>query len=150
MYVKYVQSFRRLEECYDQIAHAQKRRILRNLLDGVMGRLIELKHEMIRLEFSEYHFFDDVLQDLKLTPNDIELPVPKYFIIEKVEAIQEKEKLLQEILAHMSPQESKVWILLFFVKLNLQVAIFLSLFISLGQTGWRDELRGGYSDRAES
>lgn len=108
MYVKYVQSFRRLEECYDQISHAQKRRVLRNLLDGVMGRLIELKHEMIRLEFSEYHFFDDVLQDLKLTPSDIELPVPKYFIIEKVEAIQEKEKLLQEILAHMSPQESKV------------------------------------------
>ena len=131
MYVKYVQSFRKLEECYDQIAHAQKRRILRHLLDGVIGRLIELKHEMIRLEFSEYHFFDDVLQDLKLTPvssnyywikpfnlfvkfifivfkNDIELPIPKYFIIEKVEAIGEKEKLLQEILSQMSPKESKV------------------------------------------
>ena len=68
MYVKYVQSFRRLEECYDQITHAQKRRILRHVLDGVMGRLIELKHEMIQLEYSEYHFLDDVLQDLKLTP----------------------------------------------------------------------------------
>ena len=68
MYVKYVQCFRKLEECYDQVAQAQKRRILRHVLDGVIGRLIELKHEMIRLEFSEYHFFDDVLQDLKLTP----------------------------------------------------------------------------------
>lgn len=109
MYVKYVQSFRRLEECYDQIGQAQKRRVLRNLLDGVIGRLIELKHEMIKLEYAEYHFFDDVLQDLKLTPNDIELPVPKYFVLEKAEAILEKEKLLQEVLAHMAPQESKVY-----------------------------------------
>ena len=68
MYVKYVQAFRRLEECYDQITHAQKRRLLRHMLDNVIGRVIELKHEMIKLEFSEYHFFDDILQDLKLTP----------------------------------------------------------------------------------
>ena len=68
MYVKYVQSFRRLEDCYDQITHAQKRRLLRHVLDACIGRIIELKHEMIQLEFSEYHFFDDVLQDLKLTP----------------------------------------------------------------------------------
>jgi IQ and AAA domain-containing protein len=68
LFVKYVQSFRKLEECYDQIAHAQKRRLLRFTLDSVVGRLVELKHEMIHLEFSEYHFLDDVLQDLKLTP----------------------------------------------------------------------------------
>lgn len=73
MYVKYVQVFRKLEECYDQIGHAQKRRLMRHVLDGVMGRLIEIKHEMIKLEFSEYHFFDDVLQDLKLTPVNEEL-----------------------------------------------------------------------------
>lgn len=107
LYVKYVQTFRRLEECYDQITHAQKRRILRHVLDGVIGRLIELKHEMIGLELSEYHFFDDVLQDLKLTPNDIELPIPKYFVIEKVEAFAEKEKLLSDILSTMEPKESK-------------------------------------------
>lgn len=107
LYVKYVQTFRRLEECYDQITHAQKRRILRHVLDGVMGRLIELKHEMIGLELSEYHFFDDILQDLKLTPNDIELPIPKYFIHEKVEAFAEKEKLLSEIISHMEPKETQ-------------------------------------------
>jgi hypothetical protein len=68
MYVKYVQAFRKLEECYDQVTQSQKRRILRQVLDGVIGRIIELKHEMIALELSEYHFFDDILQDLKLTP----------------------------------------------------------------------------------
>ena len=73
MYVKYVQAFRKLEECYDQITQAQKRRVLRQVLDGTIGRVIELKHEMIGLELSEYHFFDDILQDLKLTPVKLNL-----------------------------------------------------------------------------
>ena len=68
MYIKYIQIMRRLEQCYDQIVHPQKRRVLRHCLDGVMGRILELKHEMVNLEFSEYHYFDDVLSDLKLTP----------------------------------------------------------------------------------
>ena len=68
MYIKYIQIFRRLEECYDQVLHPQKRRVLRHVLDGVCGRVLELKTEMVNLEFSEFHFFDDVLSDLKLTP----------------------------------------------------------------------------------
>jgi len=68
MYIKYIQIFRKLELCYDQIVHPQKRRVLRHVLDGTMGRILELKHEMVGLEFSEYHYFDDVLSDLKLTP----------------------------------------------------------------------------------
>lgn len=68
MYIKYVQVFRRLEQCYDQVVHPQKRRVLRHLLDGVMGRVLEIKGEMVNLELSEFHYFDDVLSDLKLTP----------------------------------------------------------------------------------
>ncbi len=38
MYVKYVLVFKRLEECYDQVVHPQKRRLIRHVLDGTMGR----------------------------------------------------------------------------------------------------------------
>ena len=38
MYIKYVLAFRKLEECYDQIVHPQKRRLLRHMLDGTIGR----------------------------------------------------------------------------------------------------------------
>jgi len=38
------------------------------VLEGVMGRLVELKNEMVELEFSEFHYFDDILQDFKMTP----------------------------------------------------------------------------------
>ncbi|KAJ8301907.1 hypothetical protein KUTeg_020894 [Tegillarca granosa] len=105
MYIKYIQIFRRLEQSYDQIVHPQKRRVLRHVLDGVMGRILELKHEMVNLEFSEYHYFDDVLSDLKLTPNDVEIPIPKYFINEKMDVLKEREKLLGQILAKAGPQE---------------------------------------------
>lgn len=67
-YVRYVQIFRHLEETYDQSVHPQKRRVIRQVLDSVMGRVLELKNEMVEKEFSEYHYMDDVIQDLKLTP----------------------------------------------------------------------------------
>lgn len=132
------------------------------------NRVLEMKNEMVQLEFSEFHYFDDVLSDLKLTPvslkhyviwnlcylwnklsivkilnprglvrvrgtpwlnidcyghefiwvalihsvhffcsqDDIEVPIPKYFIYENSKELQEREKLLGGILAKMGPQEA--------------------------------------------
>lgn len=67
-YTKYVQIFRSLETVYDQMVHPQKRTLIRRILDGVMGRILELKNEMVELELTEFHYFDDILQDLKLAP----------------------------------------------------------------------------------
>ncbi|EGW11162.1 IQ and AAA domain-containing protein 1 [Cricetulus griseus] len=67
-YIKYVQIFRSMENVYDQIVHPQKRTLIRKILDGVMGRILELKNEMVELELTEFHYFDDILQDLKLAP----------------------------------------------------------------------------------
>ena len=80
MYIKYVLVYRRLENCYDQVFHPQKRRLLRTTLEATIGRILELKHEMMGLDFSEYHYFDDLLLSMKLTPQDIDLPIPKYVI----------------------------------------------------------------------
>ena len=40
MYINYVLIFRKLEECYDQVVHPQKRRLIRHILDGTMGRWV--------------------------------------------------------------------------------------------------------------
>ncbi|KAI5933321.1 Dynein regulatory complex protein 11 [Manis javanica] len=98
-YIKYVQIFRNLENVYDQIVHPQKRILIRKLLDGVMGRILELKNEMVELELTEFHYFDDILQDLKLTPQQLDIPIPKYFLKEKLEVIKGREKILAQILA---------------------------------------------------
>nr|XP_060639945.1 dynein regulatory complex protein 11 isoform X3 [Anolis sagrei ordinatus] len=97
-YIKYVQIFRNLEAAYDQIVHPQKRLIIRQMLDGVMGRILELKNEMVGLDYSEYHYFDDILQDLKLSPENIEIPIPRYFIKEKVKVLKERERILAQIM----------------------------------------------------
>ncbi|XP_054426414.1 dynein regulatory complex protein 11 [Pteronotus mesoamericanus] len=99
-YIKYVQIFRDLESVYDQIVHPQKRILIRKILDGVMGRILELKNEMVELELAEFHYFDDILQDLKLTPQQLDIPIPKYFLKEKLDVIREREKILAQILAN--------------------------------------------------
>ncbi len=37
--------------------------------------------------------------------NDVEMPVPKYFITERAKALKEREKLLGQILAKLGPQD---------------------------------------------
>ncbi|KAI5108887.1 IQ and AAA domain-containing protein 1 isoform X1 [Silurus meridionalis] len=106
-YLRYLQIFRRLEAAYDQIVHPQKIRVVRHVLEGVMGRLVELKNEMVELELSEFHYLDDVLQDLKMTPEDLEVPIPRYFLRERMKAMKEREKMLAHILAEKGNIEQK-------------------------------------------
>ncbi|KYO33540.1 IQ and AAA domain-containing protein 1 isoform B [Alligator mississippiensis] len=104
-YVKYVQIFHNLETAYDQIVHPQKRLVIRQVLEGVMGRILELKNEMVELENSEFHYFDDILQDQKLCPEHIEIPIPRYFIKEKLKVLKEREKILAQILVNAGLQD---------------------------------------------
>uniref|UniRef100_A0A672RTX3 IQ motif containing with AAA domain 1 n=1 Tax=Sinocyclocheilus grahami TaxID=75366 RepID=A0A672RTX3_SINGR len=107
-YLRYLKIFRALEEVYDRIVHPQKRRVVHQVLEGVMGRLVELKNEMVELEYSEFHYFDDILQDFKMTPEDLEVPIPRYFVREKMRALKAREKMLAHILAKGGRQECKI------------------------------------------
>uniref|UniRef100_A0A8C3AYE7 Zgc:153738 n=1 Tax=Cyclopterus lumpus TaxID=8103 RepID=A0A8C3AYE7_CYCLU len=102
LFVRYIQVFRQLEKVYDQVVHPQKRRVIRAILEGVIGRVLELKNEMVEKEFSEYHYMDDVLHDLKLTPTDLEIPIPRYFISDRSKELQERKAMLTEILKMVS------------------------------------------------
>ncbi|XP_059197421.1 dynein regulatory complex protein 11 [Centropristis striata] len=106
LYVRYLQIFRQLEEIYDLVVHPQKRRVIRAILDGVIGRVLELKNEMVEKEFSEYHYMDDVLHDLKLTPADLDIPIPRYFIRDRSKEFQERKTMLTDILKMVEVTES--------------------------------------------
>ncbi|NWU68779.1 DRC11 protein, partial [Pterocles burchelli] len=97
-YIKYMQIFRNLETVHDQLLHRQKQSVIRQGLDGVIGRILELKKEMVELEKSEFHYIDNILEDLKLLPEDVEVPIPRYFIKENLEVLQQREKNLDQIL----------------------------------------------------
>ncbi|NWV62649.1 DRC11 protein, partial [Malurus elegans] len=97
-YIQYLDIIRKLEAAHDHLIHQQKRAAVRKVLDGAMGRLLEIKKEMVSLEKSECHNMEDVLRDLKRVPEDIEIPIPKYFLKENLRTLQEREKYLDEIL----------------------------------------------------
>ncbi|XP_062049793.1 IQ and AAA domain-containing protein 1-like [Lepus europaeus] len=103
LYLHYLGLLRRFDTVYDQMVQPQKRRLLRRLLDGVAGRVLELKDELVRTDLCETHCMDRVLQDLKLTPADLEVPIPKYFLLEQNSAIKERGLILAEILSRMRP-----------------------------------------------
>ena len=42
-YIKFLDAFRRLNDAHDQTIQAQKRELIRKLMDAVMLRLLELK-----------------------------------------------------------------------------------------------------------
>ncbi|NWW35546.1 DRC11 protein, partial [Panurus biarmicus] len=99
-YIQYLEIFRNLEAAHDHLIHQQKRAAVRQVLDGVIGRILEIKKEMVALENSECHYMDGILMDLKCVPEDIEIPIPKYFIKENLRFLQEREQYLHEILSN--------------------------------------------------
>uniref|UniRef100_A0A8V0YFU9 IQ motif containing with AAA domain 1 n=1 Tax=Gallus gallus TaxID=9031 RepID=A0A8V0YFU9_CHICK len=104
-YINYLQIFHRLEEAHSHLIHQQKRAAIRRVLDGVIGRILEMKKEMVGLENSEFHYTDNVIEDLKLLP--VQIPIPEYFVKENLEGLQQREKTLHEILLNAGLETEK-------------------------------------------
>ena len=88
MYLQYVKIFRTLDSCYDQMVHPQKRILLRKLLDSTIGRILELKHDLVNLDNLEYSYHDASMVELGLAPSEVELLVPKFIISDRANSIK--------------------------------------------------------------
>ena len=90
LYIKYMQIFKRLEECYDCMVHPQKCDDVLSMLKLVIRRVVELKHALVKWNPPnkdvqntvggidenfpwEYVNLDDILVDLKLPPETLEV-----------------------------------------------------------------------------
>lgn len=98
LYAKYILAANRLETVYDELVQPQKRILVRKLLDSALGRVIELKHDLVSIDIMEFSYNDDVIKELKLVPQDIELKVPRYFLRENREDIIYKKRFIDDIL----------------------------------------------------
>ncbi len=67
LFVQYNDILRKFDEIYQILIHPQKRLIIRILLDGIVGRLVELKQEMIKFDSCEYTYFEDLALDQNKT-----------------------------------------------------------------------------------
>ncbi|RLN94800.1 hypothetical protein BBJ28_00015464, partial [Nothophytophthora sp. Chile5] len=109
LYIKYIQILTRLSECYDQMVHPQKRIDVKQVIEVVATRVVELKHLLVKWnppnpdvltqpERSfpwEYVNLDDVLVDLKLPPETLEVPVPQSFLDDQQEDLARRERLVR-------------------------------------------------------
>jgi IQ and AAA domain-containing protein len=84
VYIKYLQNFRKLEMAYDQMVHPQKLVDMKKALEACMGRMLEIRHWLVKLnKGQDLMNIDDLLVDLKLTPQELELPTPRYFKLDR-------------------------------------------------------------------
>ncbi|XP_035212379.1 dynein regulatory complex protein 11-like [Stegodyphus dumicola] len=95
LYLSYIKVTNALTDCYETILQPQKRYLLRSLVDNCIGHVLELKQELVALEYTEFHFFDALLLELKMIPSDMDIKIPAYFH-EKTCKEQEKLDLMQE------------------------------------------------------
>eukprot|EP00753_Platysulcus_tardus_P020054 PLAT7719.1.p1 GENE.PLAT7719.1~~PLAT7719.1.p1 ORF type:complete len:919 (+),score=579.46 PLAT7719.1:53-2758(+) len=118
LYIKYLQIFRKLEDCYDMMVHPQKRVLVKSVLEIVMARTVQLKHLLVhwnpvnedmygmppdsevkpRLARRpmpwEYVDLDDLLVDLKLPPDTLEVPIPRFFKEDRAAALQGRDRMV--------------------------------------------------------
>ncbi|XP_020278501.1 IQ and AAA domain-containing protein 1-like [Pseudomyrmex gracilis] len=96
LYVRYRNLVRRLVICYDQMVQTQKRELVKQVLDCAVGRMLEYKKLIGRLDrtLSDYQWPDDILNQMKFTPDDIELLIPAV----GRERAEERRKFVQELI----------------------------------------------------
>lgn len=68
------------------MVHPQKRLHLKEMLDLCMIRMVECYQELVRFNTHhdqvrcEFINLEDILQDLKLSPQILEVKIPRYFL----------------------------------------------------------------------
>ncbi|XP_008200287.2 dynein regulatory complex protein 11 [Tribolium castaneum] len=79
----------------------QKRRLIRKLLEATLGRILELKYDLVEADLSEWTHCGDVLEQLKLTPEQSELKVPSCFRNERRKELEYQKNLIESVLGKL-------------------------------------------------
>lgn len=108
LYVRYVTALASLDQCYDQMVQPQKRLLVRKLLDATLGRMLELKHELVNLDLSEFSYYDDVLIGMNILPQEAEITIPQYYRREREQEIRQRRKTIDDILKRLGFYEDEV------------------------------------------
>ena len=77
-FIEYIQLYKNFETSYDQILQPQKRLVIRRLLEATMGRMIELKHELVKHQLNYIQFHEPVLKVKQGSP-ELHRPIPSAF-----------------------------------------------------------------------
>ncbi|CAD8093406.1 unnamed protein product [Paramecium sonneborni] len=117
-YIRYIGIYKKLEDCYDQMVHPQKKINLKELLELAIIRMIENKKLVIQYNVHSNSYqsdmvnLDELITDLKLTPDYLEVPIPRYFKKETdKERLDERNFIIDKTLQDMDlgqPEETVI------------------------------------------
>lgn len=98
LYVKYIMTANKLAVVVDQIVQPQKRILARKLLEAVLGRILELKTDLVEADLNEWSHIGDVISELNVTPLQCEIQVPRCFLNERRKELNYKKNLIDNVL----------------------------------------------------
>lgn len=98
LYLRYIIIANRFAECVDQMVQPQKRALIRKLLESTLGRILELKNDLVEADLCEFSHCGEALEELNVTTLQIELKVPTCFREERHEEIEYRHNVIENVL----------------------------------------------------
>ena len=74
------------------------------VLDATMGRLIEVKNELIKNGANDIQFHEPFLKELDLTPDDYRFKVPRFATWERHTELAQRAEKLAKIVSLLPPK----------------------------------------------
>ena len=102
MYIKYIETYKKLEDVYDQILHPQKRVALFEILKNTLSRVLEIKKDLIMFNVhseaknSIFINLDELFFDLKISPEKLEVPIPRFVKEINYKALDVRDQLIKK------------------------------------------------------
>lgn len=101
LYVRYILASNKLERCYDQVIQPQKRQLIKRSLNATLGRVLELKHQLVNIDLSEHSYYDDALIECGVTPQEAEIRVPSYYRRDRITEIEGRRRFMEDTLRNL-------------------------------------------------
>ncbi|KAK9877838.1 hypothetical protein WA026_020070 [Henosepilachna vigintioctopunctata] len=66
LYLKYIVISNELCEIIDQVVQVQKRKLMKKLLEATLGRILELKYDLVEADINDWTHCGDEMESLRL------------------------------------------------------------------------------------
>lgn len=76
-------------------------------MEATLGRILELKCDLVEADLNEFTYCGDVLESLNLTPLETELIVPVCFRNNRKEEIKQRKEAIENVLRKLGFLEKK-------------------------------------------
>ncbi|CAB3233670.1 unnamed protein product [Arctia plantaginis] len=96
-YARYCDLINKMYDAYLNSIHLQRSPYILEIISLLMKRMYELRNELVHVLVNDYIYVDAALQQLRMTPFDIEIVLPYHFPLESRE--EDMESLLQKMWA---------------------------------------------------